>query len=95
MVTYKKSHLKGNYLLKNHIRHRKSEPEKIPPLSASQDQKTARRPRKLQTKLFLYILLPPLLVLIFFALFFSPIQLEYPDQPRAEYASDAKFNLDE
>ena len=70
MVTYKKSHLKGNYLLKNHIRHRKSEPEKIPPLSASQDQKTARRPRKLQTKLFLYILLPPLLVLIFFALFF-------------------------
>lgn len=26
---------------------------------------------------------------------FSPIQLEYPDQPRAEYASDAQFNLDE
>ena len=32
--------------------------------------KTARKPRKLQDKLFLYILLPPLIVLAIFALFF-------------------------
>ena len=39
-------------------------------LSAGKRHKSARKPRKLQTKLFLYILLPPLLVLAFFVLFF-------------------------
>ena len=57
--------------MKKYIQDRDIEPtgnQTVP--SDKMRHKTARKPRKLQTRLFFYILLPPLLVLTFFALFF-------------------------